>query len=138
MSSVHDPLLYHFTNVTFSPTKGHYSCSQCTYPLFSSSSKYEHSSPWPAFTKTVENDSVKKVQEPRQKGAFKVWFWSDFWSEKFYHLLTEIWLNCRNYTCRSLNLMQSMLLSPFENVYLIYYNTVPSQIRCIRVLRVWV
>ena len=65
----------------FCQPKGHYECSKCTYPLFSSSSKYEHSSPWPAFTKTVEKDSLHKVEEARQKGALKVWFYFVIWSD---------------------------------------------------------
>ena len=72
-------LLFH--KRPFRLLKGHYACSKCTYPLFSSSSKYEHSSPWPAFTKTVEKDSVRKVEEPRQKGAFKVWLYFVIWSD---------------------------------------------------------
>ena len=49
---------------------GIYVCSQCGYELFSSSSKYKHSSPWPAFTETVHQDSVSKRHE--SKNALKV------------------------------------------------------------------
>lgn len=42
---------------------GIYVCSQCANPLFSSRSKYAHSSPWPAFTETIHKDSVTKVME---------------------------------------------------------------------------
>lgn len=42
---------------------GIYVCSQCANPLFSSRSKYAHSSPWPAFTETLHEDSVTKVME---------------------------------------------------------------------------
>ncbi|EOA98498.1 Methionine-R-sulfoxide reductase B1, partial [Anas platyrhynchos] len=38
--------------------------------LFSSRAKYEHSSPWPAFTETIHEDSVAKRKE--RPGAFKV------------------------------------------------------------------
>jgi len=53
-------------------SEGLYTCSQCGYQLFGSDSKYEHSSPWPAFTRTVHQDSVKKVPDPHSRGAFKV------------------------------------------------------------------
>ncbi|KAL7860380.1 hypothetical protein AOLI_G00167290 [Acnodon oligacanthus] len=49
---------------------GIYVCSKCGYELFSSKSKYEHSSPWPAFTETIHEDSVSKKEERR--GAYKV------------------------------------------------------------------
>ncbi|CAB1342355.1 unnamed protein product [Coregonus sp. 'balchen'] len=49
---------------------GLYVCAQCGHQLFSSRSKYEHSSPWPAFTETVLQDSVSKHEE--RPGAFKV------------------------------------------------------------------
>ena len=42
---------------------GIYVCSKCEYELFSSTSKFEHSSPWPAFTETVHADSVSKHHE---------------------------------------------------------------------------
>uniref|UniRef100_A0A673IYF9 Methionine sulfoxide reductase B1b n=1 Tax=Sinocyclocheilus rhinocerous TaxID=307959 RepID=A0A673IYF9_9TELE len=42
---------------------GIYVCFQCGHPLFSSRSKYEHSSPWPAFTETIREDSVTKHME---------------------------------------------------------------------------
>ncbi|XP_023346113.1 methionine-R-sulfoxide reductase B1 [Eurytemora carolleeae] len=45
----------------FSP--GQYNCSQCDYPLFSSSSKYEHDTPWPAFTQPIHPDSLLKEAE---------------------------------------------------------------------------
>ncbi|KAJ7306110.1 hypothetical protein JRQ81_010476 [Phrynocephalus forsythii] len=49
---------------------GIYTCSRCGYELFSSKSKYAHSSPWPAFTETIHEDSVSKYLE--RPGAFKV------------------------------------------------------------------
>ncbi|KAJ8363790.1 hypothetical protein SKAU_G00126210 [Synaphobranchus kaupii] len=49
---------------------GIYVCSSCGHKLFSSRSKYEHSSPWPAFTETVREDSVTKHMET--PAAFKV------------------------------------------------------------------
>ncbi|CAL8305749.1 unnamed protein product [Merluccius merluccius] len=52
----------------FSP--GLYVCAKCDHQLFSSRSKFEHSSPWPAFTDTVHEDSVAKHKE--RAGAFKV------------------------------------------------------------------
>lgn len=49
---------------------GVYCCSKCGYPLFSSKSKYKHSSPWPAFTETIHEDSLsKKIESP---GALKI------------------------------------------------------------------
>ncbi|KAK7112777.1 hypothetical protein V1264_012171 [Littorina saxatilis] len=49
---------------------GVYVCAQCGYELFSSKSKYEHSSPWPAFTETVHEDSVSR--RPESDTAIKV------------------------------------------------------------------
>ena len=49
---------------------GIYVCSKCNNELFHSSSKYEHSSPWPAFTSTVRPDSLSKYEE--SPGALKV------------------------------------------------------------------
>ncbi|CAB1338290.1 unnamed protein product [Coregonus sp. 'balchen'] len=49
---------------------GMYVCSQCNNPLFSSRSKFPHSSPWPAFTETIKEDSVTKMMESLT--AFKV------------------------------------------------------------------
>nr|XP_061805955.1 methionine-R-sulfoxide reductase B1-like [Nerophis lumbriciformis] len=47
---------------------GIYACAKCNHPLFSSRSKYEHSSPWPTFTETVREDSVaKRVLRPVRK-----------------------------------------------------------------------
>jgi peptide-methionine (R)-S-oxide reductase len=54
----------------FSP--GNYVCAGCGYELFSSHVKYEHHSPWPAFTETIHDDSVSKVPEAGRPGALKV------------------------------------------------------------------
>ncbi|KAL6477015.1 hypothetical protein MHYP_G00155140 [Metynnis hypsauchen] len=51
---------------------GLYVCSKCGYELFSSKSKYEHSSPWPAFTETIHEDSVSKEEEKERRGAYRV------------------------------------------------------------------
>ena len=40
-----------------------YCCSECGYELFSSKAKYEHHTPWPAFTETVHDNSLKKIPE---------------------------------------------------------------------------
>jgi peptide-methionine (R)-S-oxide reductase len=49
---------------------GVYVCAGCGYELFSSKQKFEHDSPWPAFTQTIHKDSVsKKAESPR---AYKV------------------------------------------------------------------
>jgi len=42
---------------------GVYCCSECGYELFSSKTKYEHHTPWPAFTETIHPDSVSKKIE---------------------------------------------------------------------------
>lgn len=51
---------------------GIYVCTKCGYELFSSRSKYAHSSPWPAFTETIHADSVAKQPEHNRPGALKV------------------------------------------------------------------
>ncbi len=50
--------------------EGVYVRLKCSDELFYSSHKYEHSSPWPAFTNTVRPDSVSKYEE--SPGVFKV------------------------------------------------------------------
>uniref|UniRef100_A0A3B4B979 MsrB domain-containing protein n=1 Tax=Periophthalmus magnuspinnatus TaxID=409849 RepID=A0A3B4B979_9GOBI len=42
---------------------GIYVCADCSHELFSSSSKFQHSSPWPAFSQTIHPDSVSKHPE---------------------------------------------------------------------------
>jgi len=49
---------------------GVYACSECQHPLFPSSAKYAHNTPWPAFTTTVSQDSLKRRKE--SASAFKV------------------------------------------------------------------
>ncbi|OWF46100.1 Methionine-R-sulfoxide reductase B1 [Mizuhopecten yessoensis] len=49
---------------------GVYACKKCGYELFHSSQKYEHSSPWPAFTKLINPDSVSRT--PESKSAMKI------------------------------------------------------------------
>ncbi|KAG8506412.1 Methionine-R-sulfoxide reductase B1 [Galemys pyrenaicus] len=51
---------------------GVYVCAKCGYELFSSRSKYAHSSPWPAFTETIHPDSVAKRPEHNKPEALKV------------------------------------------------------------------
>ncbi|KPP58275.1 hypothetical protein Z043_123914, partial [Scleropages formosus] len=48
---------------------GVYVCSKCGNELFSSRSKFKHSSPWPAFSETIHENSVSKYLE--RPGAFK-------------------------------------------------------------------
>ncbi|XP_064218420.1 methionine-R-sulfoxide reductase B1 isoform X2 [Aotus nancymaae] len=50
---------------------GIYVCAKCGYELFSSRSKYAHSSPWPAFTETIHADSVVKRPEHNRSEALK-------------------------------------------------------------------
>lgn len=49
---------------------GTYVCAKCGHELFESSWKFDHPSAWPAFSKTIESDSVKKEQETAT--AFRV------------------------------------------------------------------
>ncbi|KAK5914131.1 hypothetical protein CgunFtcFv8_008592 [Champsocephalus gunnari] len=49
---------------------GFYVCSECGHKLFSSMSKFEHSTPWPAFSQTIHEDSVTK--HPEAWGPLKV------------------------------------------------------------------
>ncbi|KAF3846414.1 hypothetical protein F7725_003492 [Dissostichus mawsoni] len=49
---------------------GIYVCSECGHKLFSSMSKFEHSTPWPAFSQTIHEDSVTK--HPEAWGPLKV------------------------------------------------------------------
>uniref|UniRef100_A0A8C7RSQ0 peptide-methionine (R)-S-oxide reductase n=1 Tax=Oncorhynchus mykiss TaxID=8022 RepID=A0A8C7RSQ0_ONCMY len=52
-------------------------CSEWGYELFSSMSKIEHSSTWPAFSQTIHQDSVSK--SPGNWGPVKVsvvWKWT--------------------------------------------------------------
>ena len=64
--NLHDPALS-LTRLKLSlsshPISGVYACSECGYELFSSKTKYEHHTPWPAFTNTIHSDSVSKVIE---------------------------------------------------------------------------
>lgn len=47
-------------------TSGIYVCKHCGHQLFSSVTKYEHESPWPAFTDPLLPDSlVKKEERPK-------------------------------------------------------------------------
>lgn len=55
-----------------SSAAGVYVCAKCGYELFSSRSKYAHSSPWPAFTETIYADSVAKRPEKNRPEALKV------------------------------------------------------------------
>ncbi|RXG54908.1 Methionine-R-sulfoxide reductase B1 [Armadillidium vulgare] len=51
---------------------GFYVCSECGNKLFSSICKFEHDTPWPAFTNPITPDSVSKVPEEGRQGALKV------------------------------------------------------------------
>lgn len=51
---------------------GVYQCSECQYDLFSSYSKYEHHTPWPAFKTPVHADSLVKIPEDGRPNAYKV------------------------------------------------------------------
>ena len=45
---------------------GIYVCPKCGHELFSAKAKYEHHTPWPAFTETIKDDSVSKVDETEE------------------------------------------------------------------------
>lgn len=51
---------------------GTYVCVQCGHELFSSRTKYQHDSPWPAFTETIHENSVSKAPESYRDNALKV------------------------------------------------------------------
>ncbi|KAI8794623.1 methionine-R-sulfoxide reductase B1-A [Biomphalaria glabrata] len=42
---------------------GIYVCAKCGNELFNSEAKYKHATPWPAFTQTINPDSVRKTPE---------------------------------------------------------------------------
>ncbi|KAK3091989.1 hypothetical protein FSP39_024291 [Pinctada imbricata] len=42
---------------------GIYACAKCGNELFHSQTKYEHSSPWPAFTNLIRENSVSRRAE---------------------------------------------------------------------------
>ncbi|GLG94253.1 Peptide methionine sulfoxide reductase MsrB [Gryllus bimaculatus] len=48
-----------------------YHCVKCNYELFSSLSKYEHDTPWPAFATPLHEDSLSKVPEENRPLALK-------------------------------------------------------------------
>lgn len=50
-------------NLYFDSNSGIYVCSNCDNELFHSQTKYNHSSPWPAFTHLIREDSVSRVKE---------------------------------------------------------------------------
>ena len=45
-------------------------CAKCGNKLFESTRKFDHPSAWPAFSKTIKPDSVRKEQETAT--AFRV------------------------------------------------------------------
>jgi peptide-methionine (R)-S-oxide reductase len=50
---------------------GIYVCSECDHPLFSSHTKYEHQTPWPAFTNPLRPDSLSKKPESQEQESSK-------------------------------------------------------------------
>ena len=52
---------------------GIYVCPKCGHELFSAKAKYQHNTPWPAFTETIRADSVSKEDEtvPQQSSKMK-------------------------------------------------------------------
>jgi len=51
---------------------GTYVCVECSHPLFSSQAKYAHDTPWPAFTKPMQPDSLRKEPEPDDDSMIKL------------------------------------------------------------------
>lgn len=91
-------------NHYYFPLTGIYVCSNCGNELFHSQTKYEHSSPWPAFTHLIREDSVTRVKE--SSTAIKVllwWFCKPF--SKFYNMcvLYYIVLQIRLWSARLLD-----------------------------------
>lgn len=64
-------LLLSFINATL--VSGIYCCSKCTFELFSSTSKFEHESIWPAFSDTVHSNSVAKRPERGRPNTLRVY-----------------------------------------------------------------
>lgn len=52
---------------------GIYVCSQCGFELFSSRSKFQHGSIWPAFNHMLHPDSLIKKPEPDRPDAIELW-----------------------------------------------------------------
>ena len=50
---------------------GIYVCPKCGHELFSAKAKYKHNTPWPAFTETIRDDSVSKVNETEAQQSSK-------------------------------------------------------------------
>ena len=50
---------------------GIYVCPKCGHELFSAKAKYQHHTPWPAFTETIRADSVSKVDETEPQRSSK-------------------------------------------------------------------
>ena len=48
---------------------GSYVCEKCDHPLFSSVAKYEHQTPWPAFTNPLRSDSLSKKPETEHQDS---------------------------------------------------------------------
>ena len=44
-------------------------CAECDHPLFSSVAKYQHQTPWPAFTVPLRKDSLSKRPETEQQDS---------------------------------------------------------------------
>ena len=44
-------------------------CATCDNELFNSRQKFEHSSPWPAFTEPIRPDSISKTSDPEMNAS---------------------------------------------------------------------
>ena len=62
---------------------GIYVCSKCGHELFSAKAKYNHHTPWPAFTETMRADSVSKVDETEPQTSSKAKALKVQWCEMF-------------------------------------------------------
>ena len=95
-------ILYQISFVSVCVVAGIYACSQCGYELFNSASKFEHSSPWPAFTETIHADSVSR--QPESETVIKVttpfifvkvYYKGNF--KKTHPTITSLWFVCSLY-----------------------------------------
>ena len=72
MTSSHGIFHHHTVFVSFTCIiAGIYVCPKCGLELFSAKAKYQHNTPWPAFTETIRNDSVSKQHEKEAQQSSK-------------------------------------------------------------------
>ena len=69
---------------------GIYICPKCGHELFSAKAKYQHHTPWPAFTETIRADSVSKVDETEPQQSSKAKALKVHVGDSVYSLLLEL------------------------------------------------